>query len=71
MGDFYQNGIITNFHNLTDRPVADLERELVAFSRSRPMSLVLPSLYSELDGPALAPAQRSVAARFAGPADHL
>ena len=54
MGDFYQNGIITNFHNLTDRPVEDLERELVAFSRSRPMSLVLPSLYSELEGPALA-----------------
>jgi len=53
MGDFYQNGIITNFHNLTDRPVEDLEKELVGFSRSRPMSLVLPSLYSELKGPAL------------------
>jgi glucosyl-3-phosphoglycerate synthase len=53
MSDFYQNGIITNFHNLTDRSVEDLERELVGFSRSRPMSLVLPSLYSELEGPAL------------------
>jgi len=49
MGDFYQNGIITNFHNLTDRPVEDLEKELVGFSRSRPMSLVLPSLYSEAE----------------------
>ena len=53
MSDFYQNGIITNFHNLSDRPVEDLERELVAFSRTRPMSLVLPSLFSELEGPAL------------------
>ena len=53
MSDFYQNGIITNFHNLTDRPVEDLERELLAFSRTRPMSLVLPSLFSELQGPAL------------------
>ena len=53
MGDFYQNGIITNFHNLTKRPVEDLEKELVYFSKQRPMSLVLPSLYSELEGNAL------------------
>ena len=53
MGDFYQNGIITNFHNLTKRPVEELERELLGFSRQRPMSLVLPSLYSELEGEAL------------------
>lgn len=54
MADFYQNGIITNFHNLTRRPVDELERELTLFSRQRPMSLVLPSLFSELEGPALA-----------------
>ncbi len=54
MGDFYQNGIITNFHNLTKRSVDDLERELTGFSKHRPMSLVLPSLFSELEGPALA-----------------
>jgi len=53
MGDFYQNGIITNFHNLTKRPVDALEKELVSFSKQRPMSLVLPSLFSELEGPAL------------------
>lgn len=53
MADFYQNGIITNLHNLTDRPLEDLEKELMSFSRIRPMSLVLPSLYSELEGPAL------------------
>jgi len=53
MGDFYQNGIITNFHNLTKRPVEELEKELLSFSKQRPMSLVLPSLFSELEGPAL------------------
>ena len=53
MGDFYQNGVITTLHNLSDRPVEDLEKDLLEFSRSRPMSLVLPCLYSELAGPAL------------------
>ena len=53
MGDFYQNGVITTLHNLSDRPVEDLEKDLLEFSRSRPMSLVLPCLYSELAWPAL------------------
>jgi len=53
MSDFYQNGIITNFHNLTRRPTEELEKELLGFSRQRPMSLVLPSLFSELEGEAL------------------
>ncbi len=53
MADFYQNGVITTLHNLTDRSIEDLEQELVRFSRVRPMSLVLPCLYSELEGPAL------------------
>ncbi|POP53417.1 glycosyl transferase [Zhongshania marina] len=53
MGDFYQNGIITTLHNLVDRPVEDLEAELLKFSERRPMALVLPSLFSELEGDAL------------------
>ncbi len=53
MADFYQNGIITTLHNLVDRPLEELEKELMSFSRTRPMSLVLPSLYSELEGSAL------------------
>ncbi len=53
MGDFYQNGIITTLHNLSDRPVAELEAELLAFSRKRPLGLLLPSLFSELEGEAL------------------
>jgi glucosyl-3-phosphoglycerate synthase len=53
MGDFYQNGIITTLHNLQGRPLEEMERELVSFSQQRPMGLILPSLYSELEGQAL------------------
>lgn len=53
MGDFYQNGVVTTLHNLRKRPYEELEKKLLHFSKRRPMSLVLPSLYSELDGPAL------------------
>ncbi len=53
MGDFYQNGVITTLHNLSRRPVEDLEAELQEFAKLRPMALVLPCLYSELEGPAL------------------
>lgn len=53
MGDFYQNGIITTLHNLRSRSLEDFEAELTRFSKHRPMSLVLPSLFSELEGPAL------------------
>jgi glucosyl-3-phosphoglycerate synthase len=53
MADFYQNGVITTLHNLSDRSVDELEKELLVFARARPMSLVLPCLYSELAGPAL------------------
>ena len=53
MGDFYQNGIITTLHNLANRPLGELEYELTVFSKRRPMGLILPSLFSELEGEAL------------------
>ncbi len=53
MADFYQNGIITTFHNLQQRSLDAMESELRKFSKSRPMCLVLPSLFSELEGEAL------------------
>ncbi len=53
MTDFFQNGIITTLHNLSNRSQQDLENELLGFSKKRPMSLLLPSLFSELEGPAL------------------
>ena len=53
MADFYQNGRITTLHNLSRRPVEDLEKELVAHAKKRPLGLILPSLFSELEGNAL------------------
>ena len=53
MGDFHQNGNITTLHNLSHRPLADMEKELVTFSKTRPMGLILPSLFSELEGTAM------------------
>ena len=53
MADFHQNGVVSTLHNLTDRPVEELEDLLVKYSKKRPMTLVLPSLFSELEGDAL------------------
>ncbi|MFN3211448.1 MAG: glycosyl transferase, partial [Roseovarius sp.] len=53
MADFHQNGNITTLHNLRTRSLEDLTYELTAFAETRKISLVLPSLYSELEGPAL------------------
>ncbi len=53
MGDFHQHGLITTLHQLNNRPLEKLEADLMQFRKHRPMALVLPSLYSELQGPAL------------------
>lgn len=53
MGDFYQNGVVTTLHNLTQRSLEELEQELERFSLQRPLGLILPSLYSELQTKAL------------------
>ncbi len=53
MVDFFQNGLIGTLHNLKHRPIEDLEADLVRWAPERPMALVLPSLFSELEGPAL------------------
>ena len=53
MTDFYQNGIVTTLHNLEQRSTAELEQELKFFSETQSMALVLPSLFSELEGEAL------------------
>lgn len=48
MADFHQGGSVATLHNLTQRPLEELEAELVQFSKERPMGLLLPSLFSEL-----------------------
>ncbi|MEZ5715100.1 MAG: glycosyl transferase [Paracoccaceae bacterium] len=53
MADFHQNGNITTLHNLRNRPLDDLTYEISAYAENRKITLILPSLYSELQGDAL------------------
>ena len=53
MSDFYQTGIITTLHQLGKPSLERFETELRSFSKTRPIALVLPALYSEFDGPAM------------------
>jgi len=53
MPDFHQSGAITTLHRLGEPGIERLERELLHYSRTRPVALVLPCLFSELRGPAL------------------
>lgn len=53
MSDFYQSGIVTTLHQLGQPSLERLEAELFAFSKTRPIALVLPALYSEFEGPAM------------------
>ena len=53
IADFFQNGVITTLHDLHSRSVESLEEELLNISKTSPMTLLLPCLFSELEGPAL------------------
>lgn len=53
MADFHQHGIVTALHQLNTRSLEDLETELMEIRKTEPMALILPSLYSELEMPAL------------------
>jgi glucosyl-3-phosphoglycerate synthase len=53
MADFHQSGGITTFHRLGPTDVDRMERELVEFSRHRPIALVLPITPAELGSPAV------------------
>jgi glucosyl-3-phosphoglycerate synthase len=53
MADFYQNGTVTTLHNLAQRDPENMAAELLEFSKTRSLGLILPSLFSELEGKAL------------------
>src|SRR5262245_18966899 len=55
MADFYQSGVVATMHRLGGFKIEIIEKQLESYSRTRPIALVLPCLYSELDGPALGP----------------
>ena len=54
MSHFHQTGVVATLHRLGKPDVNRIERELILMAQERPVALVLPSLYSELEGPALA-----------------
>ena len=53
MSDFYQTGVVATFHRLGKLDIDKIESELSWYAQERPIALVLPSLYSELQGDAL------------------
>lgn len=53
MSDFYQTGVVATFHRLGKVNLEKIESELSWYANERPIVLVLPSLYSELEGDAL------------------
>lgn len=53
MGDFHQTGVISTLPRFPVASVERLETDLERFSAAKPITLVLPSLVSELERPAL------------------
>ncbi len=58
MGSFYQNGIVANLHDFSygtssEANYKKLENDLMKFSKNNPMELILPCLFSEINGKAL------------------
>ena len=53
MADFHQNGNVATLHNLRTTTPEALARELETYAQTRKINLILPSLFSELEGSAL------------------
>ena len=53
MSDFSQNGVVSTLHDFKTKSTSVIENELSKFSKERKMELILPCLYSELEGTAL------------------
>ncbi len=53
MSDFFQTGGIATLHKLGKNNLDELESRLTRYAKDRPIALVLPSLFSEINGPAL------------------
>ncbi len=54
MSDFFQDSHITTFHSLGNMMTLDkLENDIRNFTPTRPIALLIPSLFAEIKGPAL------------------
>lgn len=49
MSDFHQSGPVTALPRLVDRPVGDLESQILRRSRRFPVALVIPMVPAEMD----------------------
>ncbi len=53
MSDFYQTGVISTLHRFAGTKLEKMEAELKRFQRQQPVTLLLPSLWSEFEGLAM------------------
>jgi len=53
LADFYQTGVISTLHRFANAKPERMEAELKKFQRIQPVTLLLPSLWSEFEGPAM------------------
>jgi len=53
LADFYQTGVISTLHGFSANKPERMENELKRFQRRQPITLLLPSLWSEFEGPAM------------------
>ena len=51
--DFYQHRLVTTLHQLADPSFDEQQEQLKQYTRDKPITLVMPALYSEVEGPAL------------------
>ena len=62
MADFHQHGRVATLHNLRTTQTEDLEAQLVEFSEHKKIWVILPCLYSELEGEAMPRIRKELAA---------
>ena len=53
MSDFYQTGVISTLHRFPTAKLEKMDGDLKRFQRRQPVTLLLPSLWSEFEGPAM------------------
>ena len=53
MSDFYQHRLITTLHQLANPSFNDQQEQLKEYTKEKPITMVMPALYSEVEGPAL------------------
>jgi glucosyl-3-phosphoglycerate synthase len=53
MSDFYQTGVISTLHRFPAARLEKMETDLKKFQRQQPVTLLLPCLWSEFEGPAM------------------